>query len=155
MHQAQKPLVSSFFPPPQRRPAVFSRPSTNTSHSVCASAHTPLGPLVFLGICAPSHVFHHSSPSTSYTPSMPFRLYTCFHSYNAHWCHLSASNEPQHIKKHVFPPLELSDHAKLFTSAYLHISWPPEKCFYSQPQVIKSGWPFSSLSSMIVLLRWV
>lgn len=48
-----------------------------------------LGPLQ--AVCQPS-------PFTSHISSRLFPLCTCSHSYNVHWCHLSSSNEMQHIK---------------------------------------------------------
>lgn len=90
----------------------------------------------------PFSAFCHLSLSTSHILNMLFSSSppcTCSHSYDVHWCHLSASSETQHIKISVSlartfrPPWII----QVCISA-LH-PWPREKCFYFQPQVMKSG----------------
>lgn len=105
MHRVQKPLVSSsFLSTASSLHFLFLRPPSIT---LCPPFQTSvvLSGLFFFYSIFPICSFY----SSLYTLSVTLLLHhtyhehafphgTCSHSYNVHWCHLSASNETQLIK---------------------------------------------------------
>lgn len=157
MHRAQKPLVSSSSPSmaASRRFHLLSFQLSFQQYTTFL--HPSLSVLLFillfsspLPMCSVTVLLLPHVPRACFSPLHLLSLIqrTLVPSFCLKW-------NTTH-KKNLFPSLELLDQPKLFTSTYLHhISRPREKCFYFQPQVMKSGWPFFILSGMIVSLRWV
>lgn len=98
MHKVQKPLVPSSFLPRESIIGFTSSPLLMnllqvSSCDIWFSTHWS----VRSGLPAPA--FCCASLSTSHVShTHTFPPCTCFYSYNAQWCHRSASNETQHIK---------------------------------------------------------
>lgn len=172
MHWVQKPLVSSSFLSTASSLHFYFLSSQSSSQQYNL-LHPPLHSFVFPSVllfyliflpCSLGfslfHTFRHLSPFTPHTSNMP-SPYACSHSYNVHWCHLSASNETQPIKKSILL-------ARTFRPSWIihirisapHLLTPREVLLFSTPSneiwmaFFYSPWHYRPTEVRLMERRW-